>query len=105
MSRYARYHVHFPGRSHEEISRAQEIMARVPGARIADDIATRFEVPMGKGGMTLAGLFGILAEAGANEYAVEEANLESVFMQVIRENDAKGVNGRGSSEKRSWWRF
>ena len=34
--------------------------------------------------MSLAELFRVLAEAGAGEYAVEEAGLESVFMDVVR---------------------
>ena len=78
-------------------------MARIPGARMADDVATRFEVPVGAGGMSLAELFGVLAEAGAGEYAVEEASLESVFMQVIRDNDAQEGDKETRSEgKRRW---
>ncbi len=64
-------------------------MARIPGARMANDVATRFEVPVGEG-LSLAQLFGILADAtaesGIGEYAVENASLESVFMKVIRDN-------------------
>ncbi|KAH9937769.1 P-loop containing nucleoside triphosphate hydrolase protein [Epithele typhae] len=90
MARYARYLVHFPGRTREDVVRAQEVMARIPGARLCDDVATRFEVPVGnadEGVPSLAVLFGLLADAGVGEYAVEEASLESVFMQVIRDND------------------
>ncbi|KAH9920558.1 P-loop containing nucleoside triphosphate hydrolase protein [Epithele typhae] len=98
MARYARYLVHFPGRTREDIVRAQEVMARIPGARLCDDVATRFEVPVGSGTAegvpSLAALFGLLADAGVGEYAVGEASLESVFMQVIRDNDSR-PNGHG----------
>ena len=101
IARHARYLVHFPGRSHKDVQRSQELMARIPGARMADDVATRFEVPVRASGdeqgegMSLAALFGILAEAGASEYAVEEASLESVFMKVIRENEGAKGDGEG----------
>ena len=75
---------------------------------MADDVATRFEVPVspgeGKPGMSLAELFGILAEAGAAEYAVEQASLESVFMKVIRENEVLEGDGEPKDDRRKWWR-
>ncbi|KAH9930397.1 P-loop containing nucleoside triphosphate hydrolase protein [Epithele typhae] len=67
MARYARYLVHFPGRTCEDVVRAQEVMARIPGARLCDDVATRFEVPIGSADEdvpSLAVLFGLLADAG-----------------------------------------
>ncbi|KAH9948219.1 P-loop containing nucleoside triphosphate hydrolase protein [Amylocystis lapponica] len=85
--RYATYEVHFSTRSREDVVRAQELMARIPGSRMADDVATRFEVPLGNG-LSLAQLFAVLAEHGTfAEYTVERATLESVFLKVIREND------------------
>ena len=108
LSRHARYLVHFQGRTPADVARAEALVNRIPGARMADDVATRFEVPIrrsaeGGEGMSLAELFGLLAEAGAGDYAVEEASLESVFMQVIRENDGAGGDSEGA--KRKWWRF
>ena len=70
---------------------------------MADDVATRFEVPIGDE-MSLAALFGILAEGGAREYAVEKASLESVFMKVVRENEIKEGDGEAVARKRAWWR-
>ncbi|OSD01185.1 P-loop containing nucleoside triphosphate hydrolase protein [Trametes coccinea BRFM310] len=114
VDRYATYLVHFPCRSRADVRRAEEIMARIPGARMADDVATRFEVPVvppgagekkeGRGRrMSLAELFGVLAEAGAGEYAVEEASLESVFMKVIKENEMGEVDGEARAARRKWW--
>ena len=51
-----------------------------------------------------AALFGILAEGGASEYAVEKASLESVFMKVVRENEIKEGDGEAVARKRAWWR-
>ena len=61
---------------------------------MAEDVATRFEVPMacnGGSGLTLPELFNILEVYGRDftEYTVERASLESVFMKVIRENNIK----------------
>ncbi|PIL31191.1 ATP-binding cassette transporter [Ganoderma sinense ZZ0214-1] len=103
VERYGRYLVHFPCRTREDVVRARTLMAHIPRARMADDVATRFEVPIGDG-MSLAELFGILAEAGAREYAVEKASLESVFMKVIRENEVEEGDGEAVARTRSWWR-
>ncbi|KZT02089.1 uncharacterized protein LAESUDRAFT_730610 [Laetiporus sulphureus 93-53] len=84
--RYATYEVHFSCCSREEVVLAEELMAQVPGARMADDVATRFEVPIGHG-MSLAKLFGILSPQKDFEDTVERATLESVFLKMIREND------------------
>ena len=71
---------------------------------MADDVATRFEVPLdsgGEGGMTLAQLFAVLAEGEFEEYTVERATLESVFLKVIRENN---VLEEDRDKKGRWWR-
>lgn len=66
--------------------KAQQLMATIPGSRMADDVATRFEVPIDT--VSLAQLFHLLAEKGDfAEYTVERAALESVFLKVIRENN------------------
>ena len=54
--------------------------------------------------MSLADLFGILAEGGATEYAVEKASLESVFMKVIREHEVEEGDGEAVARTRRWWR-
>ncbi len=80
---------------------AQEAMSQIPGARMADDVATRFEVPIGAG-MSLAQLFAVLSEGGFAEYTVERAGLESVFLKVIRENN---VLEEDRDKKGRWWRM
>nr|VWP02214.1 Beta-galactosidase [Ganoderma boninense] len=101
VERYATYEVHFSCRTREEVVLAQEAMSRIPGARMADDVATRFEVPIGTG-MSLAQLFAVLSEGGFAEYTVERAGLESVFLKVIRENN---VLEEDRDKKRRWWRM
>ena len=66
-------------------------MTLIPGSRMADDIATRFEVPIVPGNeFSLSNLFNTLARHGDfAEYTVEKATLESVFIKVIRENNVK----------------
>ncbi|KAI0321250.1 hypothetical protein OF83DRAFT_1100473 [Amylostereum chailletii] len=94
-NRYAVYEVHFSCRTREDVVRAQQLMAHIPGARMADDVATRFEVPIernarGDDQLSLAQLFHLLASEGDfPDYTVERATLESVFLKVIRENDVR----------------
>lgn len=101
-ARYATYEVHFTCRTREEIVRAQEVMSKIPGAKKADDVATRFEVPIDSSeGFTLAKLFSILSSHGGfTEYTVEKATLESVFLKVVRENDVKEEDK--GDKKRRW---
>ena len=85
-SRYATYQVHFSCPTLEDVTRAQALMSRIPGSRLSDDVATRFEVPIEEGNeLTLAQLFHVLSTQGDfQEYSVEKASLESVFLKVIR---------------------
>lgn len=112
-SRYATYEVHFTTRSREEVQKAQILMTKFPGARLADDVATRFEVPiqtrdasgaLSKGtGTSLAQLFHVLSTSGDfTEHTVEKASLESVFLKVIRENK---VSEEDTRTKKRWCRF
>lgn len=103
-NRYGTYEVHFTCRSREEVVKARELMTRIPGSRMADDVATRFEVPIESSeGMSLAQLFYTLSSSGVfAEYTVEKASLESVFLKVIRENDISEEDSRHN--KRTWWR-
>lgn len=99
-SRYASYEVHFSCRTREEAHLVQEVMSRVPHARRADDVATRFEVPVGTH-MSLPQLFSILSSGAVTEYTVERASLESVFLKVIRENDVREED-HGAGRKWRW---
>jgi ABC-type multidrug transport system ATPase subunit len=98
-SRYATYQVHFSCPTREDVTRARALMSRIPGSRQVDDVATRFEVPIEDGnGLTLAQLFHVLSSQGDfQEYGVEKATLESVFLKVIRGNDV--VEEDNSSER------
>jgi len=103
-ARYASYEVHFTCRTRAEVVQAQELMARIPGAKMADDVATRFEVPIDpEEGFSLAKLFETITSYGSfTEYTVEKATLESVFLKVIRENDVKEED---TKDKKSKWRI
>lgn len=102
-ARYGTYEVHFSCRSREDITKAQILMSRFPGSRMADDVATRFEVPL-QGETTLSKLFKDLAsESDAAEFTVEKATLESVFLKVIRENNV--LEDEAGEPRRSRWRW
>ena len=79
-------------------------MARIPGSRMADDVATRFEVPMsGDRNHSLVELFKLLAAHGNfADYTVERVSLESVFLKVIRQNNVEEEDSGISNRK--WWR-
>ncbi|KAM6499563.1 hypothetical protein JOM56_005071 [Amanita muscaria] len=107
---HATYEVHFNCRTREDQVKIQKLMAQIPGSRMADDVATRFEVPIGLdvstsgGGLSLSRLFDILTTNSDDntEFTVAKATLESVFLRVIRENNAREEDG-GVGNK--WWRF
>jgi ATP-binding cassette subfamily A (ABC1) protein 3 len=84
-------------------------MSHFPGSRQAEDVATRYEVPIGQ--TSLATLFKTLSGKGDEEkdtsedapeleYTVERLGLESVFLKVIREGDI--VAGEKANTKRRW---
>lgn len=61
---------------------------------MADDFATRFEVPITTNEYSLSKLFNTLSKHGNfTEYIVGKATLESVFIKVIRENNVKEEQG------------
>lgn len=67
-------------------------MSAIPGSRMADDVATRFEVPVDN--ISLAQIFHLLStQDDFTEYTVEKATLESVFLKVIRENNVLEEDG------------
>ncbi|KIM34443.1 hypothetical protein M408DRAFT_60324 [Serendipita vermifera MAFF 305830] len=106
-SRYPFYEIHLSCRTRDELLRAQQLMSRIPGARQADDIATRWEVPLQNPNaqqdhtMTLAELFAILSEQDDfAEFSVDAVSLESVFLKLIRENQVKEEGEE--DHKRRW---
>lgn len=79
--------------------KAQQLMAQLPDAHKAEDVATRFEVRIGDE-MPLPRLFSILSASDlVSEFTVERASLESVFLKVIREND---ILEEDHSPRRRW---
>lgn len=76
-------------------------MSHIPDSRMADDVATRFEVPIrSQSGSSLSRLFHILSTHGEfSEYTVEKGTLESVFMKVIRDHK---VDEEDSERGRTW---
>lgn len=105
-ARYPYYEIHLSCRTRDELVRAQQLMSRIPGARMADDIATRWEVPLqsqkDQHTATLADLFGLLSEQNDfEEFSVDTVSLESIFLKLIRENKVKE---EGEDRKRAWWR-
>lgn len=102
------YEVHFTCRTREEVVKARSLMSLIPGSRMADDVATRFEVPItSDDGFSLAELFNTLSSHGDfTEYTVEKASLESVFLKVIRENNIREEDSEGiRSQHRTWWKW
>ena len=98
-SRFPIYEVHFSCRTPEERLNAQQLMARITGSRMADDVATRFEVPMsGDRNRSLVELFKHLAAHGDfTDYTVERVSLECVFLKVIRQS-----NVMDSVDRKQW---
>ena len=97
-------------------------MAQIPGSRMADDVATRFEVPIQAGtappaneqsnlpttsqSLSLAQLFETLStQNDFPEYTVERVSLESVFLKVIREHniqEEETIAQRRKARKGTW---
>ena len=105
-ARYAAYEVHFTCRTRDEVIKARALMALIPGSRMADDVATRFEVPIeSENGVSLGQLFNTLSNNNNTftEYTVEKATLESVFLKVIRENNVREEDS--DRRQRSWWKM
>jgi ATP-binding cassette, subfamily A (ABC1), member 3 len=79
-------------------------MSRIPGSKMADDVATRFEVPIEGSGISLPQLFSILSSSDEfSQYTVEKSSLESFFIKVIRENNVTELERSGRVKSR--WCF
>jgi ATP-binding cassette subfamily A (ABC1) protein 3 len=110
--RHAVYEVHFSCRTREDLVKVQKLMAGIPGSRMADDVATRFEIPITRdapgntGALSLPQLFDMLTANRDGdeeiEFTVEKGTLESVFLKVIRENN---VCEEDMMVQRKWWQF
>lgn len=103
--RYPLYEVHMTCRTPEDVTKAQQLMSAIPGSRKADDVATRFEVPLQDGTeQNLASLFKILStQTDITEYAIEQITLESIFLKVIKENNVKEEDRR-RRRRGHWWK-
>ncbi|KAG9089170.1 hypothetical protein FS749_001572 [Ceratobasidium sp. UAMH 11750] len=110
VSRFSTYEVHFAARTPLESSRASALMSRFPGSRQAEDVATRYEVPIGQN--SLAGLFRTLSDQRCEEedtvtvdpeleYTIERLGLESVFLKVIQEGE---VGAEADAKTKRWWK-
>ncbi|KAG9079874.1 hypothetical protein FRC06_007361, partial [Ceratobasidium sp. 370] len=110
VSRFSTYEVHFAARTPLEASRASALMSQFPGSRRAEDVATRYEVPIGQN--SLAGLFRTLSSQKCGEedtitgnieleYTIERLGLESVFLKVIQEGE---VGAEAEAKTKRWWR-
>jgi len=107
-ARYPSYEVHFTCRTRDAATKAQQIMSTIPGAKMADDVATRFEVPVNAEGsehrMTLLELFHALSSRGEfTEYTVERSTLETAFLKVIRENQVAEEDAEGGRKRKGSW--
>ncbi|KAJ7347934.1 hypothetical protein DFH08DRAFT_1001291, partial [Mycena albidolilacea] len=99
-SRYATYEVHFTSSSPEHVACVERLVAEIPGARMVDDLATRFEVPTAN--LPPADLFRTLSiQEDFPEYTIEKATLESMFLKVIRENNVQEEDRR--PHMTHWW--
>ncbi|QRV97329.1 ABC transporter [Ceratobasidium sp. AG-Ba] len=95
ISRFSTYEVQFAARTPLDAAHASALMSRLPGARQADDLGTRYEVPIGT--TPLAELFRTLSDQKVEDdesgngirldYSVERMGLESIFLKVIQERD------------------
>lgn len=80
-------------------------MSTIPGAKMAEDVATRFEVPVNAEGsehsMTLLELFHALSSREEfAEYTVERSTLETAFLKVIRENQVAEEDVEGGKRRK-----
>ncbi|CAA7265337.1 unnamed protein product [Cyclocybe aegerita] len=109
-SRTASYEVHFPCHTRDDFVKVQSAMTHIPGARMVDDIATRFEVPIGsvedeRSGVTsVASLFELLAkEQGFPEFTVGKSTLETAFIRIINDDmDSNSASEDRPKSKKIW---
>jgi len=80
-------------------------MSLIPGSQMADDVVTRFEVPItATNEYSLSTLFNTLSKHGDfMEYTVEKATLESGFIKVIRENNVKEEQSERRGSRKTFW--
>lgn len=108
----ASYEVHFAGHNRQDLVKVQAVMARIPGARMADDVATRFEIPIGNAEdsssdtQSVASIFEILSnEKNFPEFTIGKSSLETAFIRIINEDSQQGHDGYDTNiqpSKRFW---
>ncbi|GLB44403.1 putative ABC-2 family transporter protein [Lyophyllum shimeji] len=99
--RYSTYTVHFTCRTTSDRIKIQNLMAQIPGSKMALDLSTRFDVPIvptrrgttrnssDEKVLSLAALFHLLAQqTDLPDFTVETSGLEATFIRIIRENEA-----------------
>ena len=99
-ARYPSYEVHFACLTQDEAIKAQRVMSAIPGAKIAEDVAARFEVPVDPEGLehsiTLLGLFRALSSRGeCTEYTVGRSVLETALLRPLGRTRSQRRIGRG----------
>lgn len=82
-------------------------MAKIPNAQMVDDVATRFEVPIGcddvSGSViTVASIFETLStENDFPEFTIGKSSLETAFIRIINENEGRDYgDGENMSSRR-----
>ena len=80
-------------------------MSTIPGAKMAEDVATRFEVPMNaedsERSVTLLELFRALSLRGEfTEYTVERSTLETAFLKIIGDNRVAEEDAEGGRKRK-----
>ncbi|KAH9486190.1 ABC transporter A family member 2 [Psilocybe cubensis] len=101
----ASYEVHFACHNRQDYVKVQAVMARIPGARMADDVATRFEIPIGNSensssDTSVASIFEILSnEKGFPEFTIGKSSLETAFIRIINQDSQQGHDNHGVDAK------
>jgi len=80
-------------------------MSTIPGAKMVEDVTTRFEVPVNaedsEHSVTLLELFRALSSRGEfAEYTVERSTLETAFLKIIGENRVAEEDPEGGGKRK-----
>ncbi|KAF9011272.1 hypothetical protein BDQ17DRAFT_1537998 [Cyathus striatus] len=98
--KYTTYEVHFAARNQEDWQKVRVAISQIPGARMTDDVATRFEVPTKETGMSLSHLFRLLvSQHDFPPFTISKSTLETAFIRVINEKAPEEIEEPGSRWK------
>jgi hypothetical protein len=105
---HTRSEVHFPCPSQAEMLRVHTAIARIPGARMVNDVSTCFEALIGmnsQGGVTsVADIFEILSmEKGFPEFTVGKSTFERAFIKIINEDVASNAHHEEFPIAKRFW--